>query len=43
LQTQLATREKEVSALRDVTAQARQRIDAVLERLPGATQTEEQP
>jgi chromosome segregation ATPase len=41
LQTQLAARDKEVTALRDVTAQARQRIDAVLERLPGATQTEE--
>jgi chromosome segregation ATPase len=42
LQTQLAARDKEVSALRDVSAQARQRIEAVLERLPGATQTEGQ-
>jgi len=42
LQAQVAARDKEVSALRDVTAQARQRIDAVLERLPGATQTEGQ-
>lgn len=41
LQTQLAARDKEVTALRGVTAQARQRIDAVLERLPGATQAEE--
>lgn len=42
LQTQLATQEKEVSALREVTAQASRRIDAVLERLPGALQAEEQ-
>jgi chromosome segregation ATPase len=41
LQTQLASREKEVSALRQVTTQAQQRIDAVLERLPGAPQFEE--
>jgi hypothetical protein len=41
LQTQLASREKEVSALRQVTTQAQQRIDAVLERLPGAPQVEE--
>jgi hypothetical protein len=41
LQSQLATREKEVSALRGVAVQAQQRIDAVLERLPGATQLEE--
>lgn len=42
LQAQLSLREKEVSALRDVTHQARQRIDAVLERLPGAAPVEEQ-
>lgn len=41
LQAQLASRDKEVLALRDVTAQACQRIDAVLERLPGAAPVEE--
>lgn len=41
LQSQLATREKEVSALRGAAAHAQQRIDAVLERLPGVTQVEE--
>lgn len=41
LQAQLASRDKEVLALRDVTTQACQRIDAVLERLPGAAPAEE--
>ena len=41
LQAELASREKEVVALRSVTSQACQRIDAVLERLPGAAPIEE--
>jgi chromosome segregation ATPase len=36
LQAQLQSREHEVSTLRAATAQARERIEAVLERLPGA-------
>ncbi|MDO9025527.1 hypothetical protein, partial [Zwartia sp.] len=43
LQAQLASKDKEVLALRDVTTQACQRIDAVLERLPGAAPAEEKP
>lgn len=41
LQAQLQSRDHEVTALRAATIQAKERIDAVLERLPGA-QPEEQ-
>ncbi|MCX7221902.1 MAG: hypothetical protein NTW89_03155 [Burkholderiales bacterium] len=41
LQAQLQSRDQEVNALREATVQARQRIEAVLERLPGASQPEE--
>jgi hypothetical protein len=36
LQAQLQSRDNEVTALRAATIQAKERIDAVLERLPGA-------
>lgn len=39
-QSSLKAREQEVQRLREVNAQAKQRIDGVLERLPGATQQE---
>lgn len=39
-QSSLKAREHEVERLREVNAQAKQRIDGVLERLPGATQQE---
>jgi len=41
LQAQLQSRDLEVNTLREATVQARQRIEAVLERLPGAPQPEE--
>jgi predicted nucleic acid-binding Zn-ribbon protein len=37
LQAQLQSRDKEVTRLRAVTESAKERIEAVLERLPGAT------
>jgi len=37
----LQSREHEVTTLREVTAQARERIEAVLERLPGAPPAQE--
>ncbi len=40
MQTNLASRETEVKRLREVNAQARKRIEGVLERLPGAVQQE---
>lgn len=40
MQSNLATRDTEVKRLREVNAQARQRIEGVLERLPGAVQQE---
>lgn len=39
-QTNLKAREHEVKRLREVNEQAKQRIEGVLERLPGATQQE---
>ena len=42
LQAQLQSREHEVSTLRAASAQARERIEAVLERLPGAIAASEQ-
>jgi hypothetical protein len=41
LQAQLQSRDLEVNTLREATVQARQRIEAVLERLPGGSQSEE--
>ena len=41
MQTQLQNREQEVKALREVSLQAKARIDAVLMRLPGSATSEE--
>ncbi len=41
LQAQLEARDHEVTALRAATIQAKERIDAVLERLPGAQPQEQ--
>jgi len=41
LQAQLQSRDHEVTALRAATIQAKARIDAVLERLPGAQPQEQ--
>ena len=41
LQAQLQSRDHEVSALRAATIQAKERIDAVLERLPGGHHEEQ--
>jgi chromosome segregation ATPase len=40
MQTSLKSREQEVQKLREVNQQARQRIDGVLEKLPGAVSQE---